>query len=787
MRRGGDQHGDPLPEGAIARLGTLRWRQNYLSHVAFFPDGKSLIAGGKDLRRWELATGKVLRQYEPTLFAPCALSADGKFLASRDYLHDAGSGKILFEFKGRTGLLDVFAFSPKSDLVAAGSREGMIFLWNGGNGKLIRKFQAHKADVYSLAFSPDGKWLASGAGRDRQARLWNVADGKQIRSLDGHFDWVWSLAFSPDGKFLASVDSKTLRLWDPETGKELHSREGLQKEIRCVAFSPDGQTLATSGWESWDRTILLWDVTSFKMIRRCLGHQDGVLSVAFSPDGRTLASVSRDNTIRLWDPETGKQINTGTGHQAPIEAIAISPNNKLIASGGRDQTIHLWDHATGKLVRSMERWLVGPVPTQRFTVSGLAFSENSKELYSAAELVRQWRLVTGKGLRDFRGDQNSFSALALSGDGRTLAGGSRSGRIFLWNRDKKDEPRDLEGRNSSQQINSLAFSPNGKTLASGGANDRFLRLWEVASGLEVGQLGNHNWPVSAVAYSPDGHCLAAATDYHVFLWEPATGKERWRFQGRDRVKCLAFSPDGRMLAFGGDDAIVWLMDVASGKELAQRAGHRGKISAIAFAPDGKTLVSGSYDTTALVWDTTNLNRNRITPVKVDAKRLEELWAILREDNAEKAHQAIWAMIAAPEQSVAFLRQKLEKISSVITPALAKLLEDLGSRDFNVREKAAAVLAGMGKKAEPALRQALTMKLALEVSRRIDRLLQKIASPAPPLTPDQIRVLRALEVLEHIGTPKARQVLELVADRGPETVLREAAQAAVERLEKRAGN
>jgi WD40 repeat protein len=779
-----DRHGDPLPDGAVARLGTLRWRQNYLSQVAFCPDGKSLLAGGSDLRRWQVASGKVVRHYGPAVAAPFALSADGKFLASRDYVREADNGKILFELKGRAGaVLDVFAFSPKRDILAAGIRQGMIFLCNMSDGKLLRKFRAQRSEVSCLTFSPDGKWLATGAARIGKVQLWSVADAKPVRVLTGHTGWVWSVAFSPDGKFLASVDSTTLKIWDPETGKVLHSRPGPQMEIRCVVFSPDSQLLATSGWEFWDRTILLWDVVSGKFIRRLLGHQDGVLSVAFSPDGKTLASVSRDNTIRLWDTNSGKQLEPTLGHQAPIEAIAISPNNKWIARRARDQSIYLWDPATGKRVRSMERWQVGPVPTNRFTISGLAFSFDSKKLWSASEAVRLWGLTTGRELRAFNANGSPFSALSMTHDGRILASGTRNGRILLWTTtDKGIQATELDTPdNSLYPIHSLAISADGKILVS--ASDRKLQLWDPASGKELRELGRYDWPIATVALSPDGHALAACSHAIVELWEPTTGSKRWRFQARQDILSLAFSPDGRTIALGGDDAIVWFVDVATGKVIFHRPGHRAKISALAFAPDGKTLVSGSWDTTALIWDTADLTRNRLKAVKVTPKHLEELWSTLARDDAAKAHQALWTMIAGAEKTVPFLRKRLEKIPSVITPELAKLFADLDSRDFKTREKAAAELTNMGKKAEPAMRQTLTMKIPLEVQIRLDRLLKKIAGPFPPLTSEQIRVVRALEVLEQIGSPQASQVVQMVADHAPETILREHARAALERMKR----
>ena len=193
--------------------------------------------------------------------------------------------------------------------------------------------------ISSLAFAPDGRLLASGS-LDKTIRLWDVATGQLVRTLEGHTNSVWSVAFSPDGRLLASAaEDQTIRLWDVQTGQLLRILEGHTEEIWDVAFSPDGRLLASG---SLDNTIRLWDAASGQLVRTLEGHTNSVRSVAFSPDGRLLASGSDDSTVRLWDVQTGRLLRTLEGHTTRVNIVAFAPDGRLLASGSVDGTIRLW-------------------------------------------------------------------------------------------------------------------------------------------------------------------------------------------------------------------------------------------------------------------------------------------------------------------------------------------------------------------------------------------------------------------------------------------------------------
>ncbi|EED16650.1 WD-repeat protein, putative [Talaromyces stipitatus ATCC 10500] len=581
--------------------------QLYASALIFAPKGSVIrnkyidkipnwVRGLPEVESAWSAVQQTLEGHSGSVFA-VAFSPDGKLVASGsvDYtikLWDLATGTLRQTLEGHSSSVRAVAFSPKGKLVASGSDDKTVKLWDLATGTLRQTLEGHSGSVFAVAFSPDGKLVASGSD-DKTVKLWDLATGTLRQTLEDHSGPVQTVAFSPDGKLTASGSyDKTVKLWDLATGTLRQMLEDHSGSVFAVAFSPNGKLVASG---SVDCTIKLWDSATGTLRQTLKGYSSLVQAVAFSPNGKLVASGSVDYTIKLWDLATGTLRQTLEGHSSSVRAVAFSPDGKLVASGSVDYTIKLWDPATGTLRQTLEGHS-GPVLAVAFSPDGKLTASGSYD-----KTVKLWDPATGTLRQALEDHSGPVQTVAFSPDGKLTASGSYDKTVKLWDPATGTLRQTLEGH--SDLIQTVAFSPNSKLVASG-SYDKTVKLWDLATGTLRQTFEGHSDLVRVVAFSPDGKLTASGSyDKTVKLWDLATGTLRQTLEGHSSsVRAVVFSPKGKLVASGSYDKTVKLWDPATGTLRQTLEGHSGPVQTVVFSPNGKLLVSGSYDKTVKLWD-----------------------------------------------------------------------------------------------------------------------------------------------------------------------------------------
>jgi WD40 repeat protein len=788
-----DLYGDPLPTGALVRLGTVRFRHDgRMLAVAYAADGKTLVTASEDqaVRRWDSVTGQELKRFPARGFA--ALSADGTLFLSVDpeepkvkknrtvrlwnTVTNQEAGR--FEWLGRYGDLGSanslhVAFSRDGSTVAVGSYVAkVIVLWDVVRAREIRQIEYIGLDCLTLA--PDGKTLLTSSDNV----LWDVASGKKLKTFNPRYDYghTGAAAFSADGKTLAmGGGDASVQLFDVATGRQLHKFKGTGKyfggaggRINSLAFTADGKTLAVG---SSDWTVRLWDVAAGKQLHQLIGPTFGnigdhgsVHSVAFAPDGKTVAAASNVPMLRVWETVSGREVlPPASGHRDMILSLAISPDGKRLASGSADLTIRLWDAVTGKEIRQ----LLG----HEGSINGLAFSPDGRRLVSAGgfkdETLQWWDTTTGENLRVVKAGY--AMSVAYSPDGKMVANAGSDG-IRLFDAETGTALRKFAGHSYH-----AFFSSDGRRISDG------TYIWDLATGEQTAEFKT----AKEVVFSPDWKLVAAAGEtgfgsgvYSARLLEVVTDKEIHTLaKEKAWISSAVFSSDGRTMATAESEGIR-LWETATGKDIGRLTkSTQGWYYAIAFAADGRTLASANSDTTVLIWNLPPAEKQ--APAALTPAELAALWEKLTSEDATQAYAAVVRLVRAPQSAVPFLKDKATPVTAPSAERLQRLIADLDNNRFAVREKASRELEQLGELAEPALRGVLAGKPPPETRERVNAVLARRHA----WSGDRLRRWRVIQVLEGISTREAQSVLKTLAEGAPASRLTQETQAALDRLRK----
>jgi WD40 repeat protein len=801
---------DPLapPAKLLRQLGeSLIAPEATVACVAFRPGSTTLALATTDnkVRLWDALNLKELRRWFAPVVArtPLAFSPDGKvlFAGGPDGLirrWDLDTGRGLSRWRGHEGRIDALTVSRDGKQVASGGVREVV-VWEVATGKPSWRVSVPEGTT-ALAIAPDGKTLA--ACCRATVRTWELPEGKQTRSLRG-IPGSRSLAFTPDGKrLLVRGPLRDAVLWDLARNTEEPVDPNFRAPVYALALSADGKWAATGlgtgsfclvklGYDPEVRELVRRGPVSFRMhpsrpnVPLIVGTTTLLTTASFSSDGKYLVAAGTDRRVRVFDLTTFAEVAPKDGPPAPVVAVAFTADGRSLVAAHRDHQVRTWDLDTGKVVQARA--------FQAFPHRSMILSANGeflavydfrqgkvilRHLTGEGKEERILDLIAGVGPDDYRAPL----LVALSADAKLLATAESAGRVRLWATTTGKLQRTIEGGEPGVTPYGMTFSPDGRTLALTDTSHA-VAVYDLVGGRRLPPFQGRKGYSGPPAFSPDGRTVYNGYGKEGFCqWEVASGKfcgPLVEIPGHGG-NCLALSPDGRTLVTASADFALHFWDARTGRPLGLVRRHVAPVQALAFSPDGTRLVSAGDDGLVLVWEVAP-RREFLVP-EPRAEELPALWDELHNPSALRARRGMFALERKGEQTVALFEQHLRPAGGVEGKRLAGLIADLDNDAYAVRERASRELERLGEQARPALRATLERRVSLEARRRIEKLL---ALPAKPVRPrDRVPELRALEILEQLGTPRARLLVDSLCGGDPGDQLTREAQATRHRLAKK---
>jgi WD40 repeat protein len=826
-----DRDGVPLPEGAIARLGTLTLRDCH-APMAYTPDGKYFVCDNRSppagIAFFEPDTGRrVFELGAVSSGSRLQFSPDGKRLACPVGFHnpvwDVDTRKKLFTFEASQA---GFSADGSRLITVSYYEKGRCRVFNSTSGELLADHRL-EAEISWAEVLPGGARIVFRDKTTNQAVLYDLTKKSRIAAFA--CEEGFGATVSPDGKMLAVADRPGVRLVDLATGKEL--RRWKQRSEGRAVFSADGKRIAWSGYDEKHGIAYPWITEVAGGPPRRLGLPTNHFAPpCFTPDGKALVVLEAGGVPEWRDVETGNAIRPLPAHAGSVWGMRVLPDGKHLVSRDHNRML-VWEHFAGKLIRRYP----DDLPAGEIALHQTNSFSFMMTVHAPSGALRLRDIVSGRELLTLEGNHGFVGRpadpVAIARDGKTAALVSKDYyiRIYdlttgklrrkfdpeaaVWDVELSDDGRIMEWvaqRLISDKRGDGPFyldTHTGKELADGKSFTNKVRdHWTSAADPEefrkrlsdaklVDARGKPIDPkeskrVYAIHASPDGRYLALSfelpnTDalgqrqYGAGLWDRATGKPFTHMKLKRGT--LRFSDDSRLLLNATMDGAIEVWEIATGQKRLNLRGHRPCEISLLFLEDCRCLVSGGSDTQILLWDLTGrAPEGAWRTTKHPPEKLRALWDTLAANDSAQAHRAIWELIADPTGSVSFLSQRLRPAPTTDGKLVRGLIDDLNSPAFATRTRAAAELAKLGEATLPILRQAMKNAPPLEQSRRLQSLLDELERL--DLSGDRVQGIRAVEVLEAIGTTAARNALESLATGYAEARLTGDAQRALRRLQ-----